>query len=88
MGEKCPTIDIVNSNANMTRYGFEYNLKRKMALLCESDKQILLSIGYMRAVTVLVQAISDNESHKRLELLHDSDFGRSTTTVSKCYKPK
>ena len=73
----------------MTWYGFECNLKRKMALLSESDKQILLSIGYMHAVTVLVQVISDNESHKLwLELLHDSDFGRSTSTVSKCYKPE
>ena len=50
---------------------------------------MLLSIGYMLAVIVLVQVISDNESHKLwLELLHDSDFGRSTSTVSKCYKPK
>lgn len=50
---------------------------------------MLLSIGYMLAVIVLVQVISDNESHKLwLELLQDSDFGRSTSTVSKCYKPK
>ena len=50
---------------------------------------MLLSIGYMLAVIVLVQVISDNESHKLwLELLHDSDFGRSASTVSKCYKPK
>lgn len=50
---------------------------------------MLLSIGYMLVVIVLVQVISDNESHKLwLELLQDSDFGRSTSTVSKCYKPK